>query len=227
MIYLRQTEELKKYISSVKTHLGCRSSCKMNLISIDEFNLLFMLLKKQGAIVGSEEIEKIKKKAKHIYFHSTHICTQPADDDEDNETTIEELLKDKVFTREEPIFKSKLDYDAMDNRQKEEKQSIGKALKQAETSVGFGLNLLFGLFLIAYGAFQFCKSYMEMEFEPSLLVTLVVSIVTLLAETMLVIIRLGKNAKVTEDDSFAYKFNKNYRLSKMKAEGKGKKVKQE
>jgi hypothetical protein len=72
-------------------------------------------------------------------------------------------------------------------------------------------------FLIVYGSYYLGKYVFEMKDSNTYKLVLVITIVVVIAETLLLIIKLNKDSekvytnKSLKENSFAYKFNRKYR----------------
>mmetsp|Transcript_18650 Transcript_18650/g.19295 ORF Transcript_18650/g.19295 Transcript_18650/m.19295 type:complete len:272 (+) Transcript_18650:13-828(+) len=245
MHYLKLNDEIKDLIQLIpevqnkKIFLGCKPFCKSQIIATDEFELLRKLLKENNIKdISSEEFKRLKSSTKVAYFLNHHVCSAPCTnntqkstsselstdkDSEESQMNEEEILKelarDKIPEKEKPgLFDPNIDYDNLNKLQKEINEESGKySFSTRESNLNYGINILGSFLLIAIGTYCFCDFILGLKKETTLKITIVVTIVVLIAEAFLLIIRLDKDTKREirgkglDKKSFAYKFNREYR----------------
>jgi hypothetical protein len=234
MFYLKINEKIRELLDLFTNYrLGCKNYCKYQLIAVDEFELLFKELERNKLkIITQEEISEIKKSSESVYFHNTHIC-QSVDNstkrevESDAESFNEEFLEksfnnDKIrqAKNQRPLFNAEIDYDQLSKQKDEEqilknKQEPSKAA--ADSTVSFAFSMISSFFLLVLGSYYLGKYVFELEEQYNYILVLVVTIIVVLAETILLILKLhqesvkySSNSKLKEN-SFAYRFNRRYR----------------
>lgn len=242
MHYLKLNDELKNLISLVpdvknkKIFLGCKPFCKSQIIALDELELMRKLLKESKIKdISPEEFLELKSSTKSAYYVNYHSCkyeeTKSSNNNENNnekETSnnynekeiLAELKKDKVPEKEKPgLFKPNLDYEYMTKVQEELNNEAANKHKFSvrESNLGYGFNIIGSFFLVCFGCYYFCDMLLNLKKENTYKIMIVVSVVVLIAEAFLLMIKLDKETKNEirgkglDKTSFAYKFNKEYR----------------
>ena len=236
MLYLKINEKIKHLIDLVNIKIGCKYYCKYQIIALDEFELLKKEIElKKLQIITEEEYKLIVKSTECCYFHSTHVCSASVDEanaghpESDTEMNEEELLKelksDKIAesNKKNKYFDlSYVDYNDSESvrKQKDDEEnkknhsSISKI--KNENSISYAFSLIVSFFLLTLGAYYLGR-FLEMKDSNIYKLILVISIVTLIAEMVLIIIKFHKDEeknltyKDIKNQSFAYRFNKKYR----------------
>jgi hypothetical protein len=243
MHYLKLTDEIRDLIGLLpevknkKINLGCKPYCKSQIIANDELELLKKLLKESKIKdLSTEEFRNLKQSTKTAYYVNYHTCqadesnkvqreAEKLQSEEERNRILQEelekeLLKDKVPEKEVPhMFSAKLDYEYLGKLQKEiNDEASGKnSFSVKESNLSYGMSTLGSFFLIVIGAYYFCDIILQLNKENTYKITMVITIIVLLAEAILLMIRLDKdNNKVIQGKglnkkSFAYKFNSEYR----------------
>ena len=233
MFYIKINILLREYLNSVKDSfkLGCKDFCKFQLIALDEIELLRKELELKGVKkFSNEEFTEFLKSTEKVYFNSIHICDDSRVKEEnseslndstclDEELIMHELRKDKV--RE--IKKNKyFDTGAADHSSKDEEflknQNADEIKKiRAESSLSYAFSMVGSFFLIVLGSYYLGKHFFKLEDSNTYKLILVITIIVLIAEMFLLIIKLHKadetklNPGKIKERSFAYRFNKKYR----------------
>lgn len=238
MHYLKLTDEIVSYINQIpevkskKIFIGCKPHCNSQIIALDELELMRKLLK-QNEIkdFSSEEFKSLKNSTRMAYFLNTHICQElPKSVSEkeseqerlriEQEEFIKELSKDKIPEKEKPsLFDPKIDYEYLSKRQEEHNlEAIGRnSFSFKESNLSYGISIIGSFFLIIMGIYYFCQIVLGLSKETTLKVTIVCSIIVLIAEAVLLMMRLDKESKKEirgkklNKKSFAYQFNLKYK----------------
>lgn len=226
MFYFKINPGLKKLIEQNSFPLGCKYYCSTQIIALDEIELLHKELIKNKKIT-EEEFKEMIKNSEKVYFNSTHVCQAPKDGEAESASSCDEaeLLKDKIHKKRESPF---VDWDKIDQeyelsqKQKGEEQKMTMDKSEltkirSESSLSFAMSMIGSFFLLVLGAYYLGKHFLQMNDSATYKLVLVVTIVVVLSETVLLMIKLNKqtqgklSTKEIREKSFAYKFNKNYR----------------
>jgi hypothetical protein len=221
MFYLKINDKIQELISLLNIQIGCKYYCKYQLIALDELEFLRKELKSQNIItLTNQEYEEIKKSSEKVYYHSTHICIPQNPEDKkdvtDDEKEFEELLKDKQSKPKKETFEPNIDYEYRLKQQDEENKKV--AVKKDDNSLSFAMNMIGSFFLVVLGSYYFGKYFLELEDAVTYKLVLVVTIVVFLAETVLLMIKLHRDSEKLgnyskgKNNSFAYRFNRKYRI---------------
>ena len=232
MFYIKINEQIKEYLNSVRESfkLGCKDFCRFQLIALDEIELLRKELELKGIKkFSNDEFTEFLKASEKIYFNSIHVCDDSKPKEEnldsindaclDDEFVMNELKKDKI--RE--INKNKyFDTGAADHSIKEDEfvkyggaDDIQKI--KAESSLSYAFSMVGSFFLIVLGSYYLGKYFFKMEDSSTYKLILVITIIVLISEMFLLIIKINKtdqtklNPGKIKERSFAYRFNKKYR----------------
>ena len=241
MFYLIINEEIRKYIDMIKDkHFGCKRYCPLQIIALDEMELLRKELKKIDIVFTNEEFNKLLKSAESKYFHNVHICITPEEEkkreeEREREKFLEESKKDRIPKKEVNAF---VDFDQFEKNYKERKKhdeeeeklfnkknrNIDKTGKTFG-SITNGFSMIISFFLLVIGSYYLGKYFFKLSDSNTLKLVLVITIVVFLSETCLLLLsfhkedlkrereelRSGKGKNRYYSNSFAYRFNKDYR----------------
>ena len=248
MYYFKINELIAELISQVpnvkekKNFIGCKPYCKSQIIALDELELIKKLLKEHNIRdISSEEFKEIKASTKSAYYINLHCCVVPEEkkaeiEEEERKKQEEyygqELLKDRKRIEEKFLFDPKIDHDYIFKKQQEANKVSGPTYSLRESTMSYGVSILVSFFLIFMGTYFFCDWVLEMKKSNTYKITIVVSVIVLITEAILLIIKLDKdNAKYIQTkglnkNSIAYKFNSDYRNKIENEVNKKKKVHQ-
>jgi hypothetical protein len=221
MFYLKINEKIKELIDLLNIQLGCKYYCKYQLIALDELEFIRRELKIQNIkTLTDEEYEEIKKSSEKVYFHTTHICVvqNPEDklEETDDEKAFEELLKEKTNKPKKDTFEPNINYEFRLKQQEEEKNKL--TIKKDENSMSFAINMVGSFFLIVLGSYYLGKHLLELDDSVTYKLVLVVTIVVFIAESVLLMLKLHRESEKLgsyskgKTNSFAYRFNRKYRI---------------
>jgi len=225
MLFYKINSELRDQINKSKLKLGCIESCDKQLIALDEYELLLKGL-------NGQELNKIKSLKKDAIFLSTsnpHICKRDTNKEEDDDDKyLNKLLEDKIAEKPNKKinpFKVEIDYEEI-QREKKEKElyatntNSSNAIKpENENNLAFAYNMVGSFIFVALGSYYLGKYVLEWKDAHTYVLTLIISIVVILAESILLMMKLhrsnrdlyrGQGDKLKKT-SFAYSFNKSYR----------------
>ena len=237
MHYLIISSEIKSYIEKIPNiHFGCKYYCPLQIIALDEMELLRKELEKINIILSDEEYKNLIKNTESKYFQNIHICYPPKNkeniikEEEEKENLFSEkfLNKDKISKKEEnPFFNSEKfekNYQ-LRQKQKEENDKFYNKINQKKdnnfNSISSGISLIFSFFLLVLGSYYLGKNFFGLSDSNTYKLMLIVTIIVFLSETCLLLLKIHRNEmKELEEgkgfnniykNSFAYKFNRNYR----------------
>ncbi len=221
MFHLKINDKIKNLLKESELKFGCVDSCPDQLIPFDEFQLMIRSL---GNKITPKEAQEIQNSTSIYRLTNLHICKVENKEEDDNmsDGEIERQLKtDKIARSEEPgLLKNAIvDYKKIELEQKiieENKSSLKSQTEEKENTVTFGFNMIGSFLLIVLGAYYLGKYYFEMEDQNTYKLVLVITIIVIIAEGMLLILKLNKYSKIVPtssqiENSFAYRFNKSYR----------------
>jgi hypothetical protein len=232
MFYIKINDTIREYLNSVRDtfKLGCKDFCRFKLIALDEMELLRKELELKGIkTFTNEEFKELLKNSDKIYFNSIHLCDDSRPKEENSEslndtTSVEdelvmnELKKDKV---REINKKKYFDSGAPEYREDDStnyNQSITENKKiKTENSLSYAFSMVGSFFLIVLGSYYLGKHFFGMQDSSTYKLVLVITIIVLISEMFLLIIKLNKSddnklmPEKLKDTSFAYRFNKKYR----------------
>ena len=233
MFYITITPAIREYINKIPSqHFGCKYYCPLQIIALDELELLRKELALIGIKLSNSEFKQLITEGESKYFHNVHICRAPKTQKEieEEEKSIEENLKnnlkgDKIPKKQVNPF---VDFDNFERnyklrqKQKEEDEKLfNKSTKTNQknmyTSLSQGISMIVSLFLIVIGSYFFSKQFLGLSDSACYKVVLVVTIIVFISESCLLLLRLHKEQmsrpykEGIKTNSFAYKFNKDYR----------------
>ena len=240
MFYLLINDQIRKYIDMIKDkHFGCKIYCPLQIIALDELELLRKELKKIDINLSDEEYKNLLKSSSPKYFHSTHVCITPEEErkrEEEREMQkyLEESKKDRIPKKEVNAF---VDFEQLEKNYKERKKQEERDEKlfnnnskknldrtgSSITSITSGFSMIVSFFLLVIGSYYLGKYFFGLSDSNTFKLVLVITIIVFLSETCLLLLSLHKEdlKKQKEGkyndiggyyrDSFAYKFNKEYR----------------
>lgn len=238
MFYLLINEQIRKYIDMIKDkHFGCKKYCPLQIIALDEMELLRKELKKINIVLSDEDYRKLLNTSSPKYFHSVHICITPEEEkmrekEREMQKFLEQSKKDFIPRKEVNAF---VDFEQLEKTYKERKQQEERDKKlynnnkknidrtgSSIVSITGGLSMIVSFFLLVIGSYYLGKYFFGLSDSNTLKLVLVITIIVFLSETCLLLLSLHKEdmkrLKEGKQDigsyyreSFAYKFNKNYR----------------
>lgn len=221
MFHLKINDKIKNLLKESQLNFGCVDSCPDQLIPFDEFQLMIRSL---GSKITSKEAEDIQNSTSIYRLSNLHICKldKKVEDDEISDGEIERQFKtDKIARKDDPgLLKNAIvDYKRIELEHKinEDNTLSSKSHKEEkENTLTFGFNMIGSFLLIVLGGYYLGKYYFEMEDHNTYKLVLVITIVVIIAEGMLLILKLNKYSKDIPassqiENSFAYRFNKSYR----------------
>ena len=239
MFYLIINEQIRKYIDLIKDkHFGCKKYCPLQIIALDEMELLRKELKKIDIDLSNEEYNKLLKSTESKYFHNVHVCITPEEErkreeQRKKEKYLEESKKDRVPKKETNAFvdleQFEKNYKERKKHDEEEEKLFNKKNKEIDktgnsfTSITNGFSMIISFFLLVIGSYYLGKYFFGLSDSNTLKLVLVITIIVFLSETCLLLlsfhkedlkrqkegIRSGQNKYYS--NSFAYRFNKDYR----------------
>lgn len=239
MFYLIINEQIRKYIDLIKDkHFGCKKYCPLQIIALDEMELLRKELKKIDIDLSNEEYNKLLKSTESKYFHNVHVCITPEEErkreeQREKEKFLEESKKDRVPKKETNAFvdfeQFEKNYKERKKHDEEEEKLFNKKNKEIDktgnsfTSITNGFSMIISFFLLVIGSYYLGKYFFGLSDSNTLKLVLVITIIVFLSETCLLLlsfhkedlkkqkegIRSGQNKYYS--NSFAYRFNKDYR----------------
>lgn len=239
MFYLLINEKIRELINKIKDiHFGCKYYCPLQIIALDEMELLRKELININIFFTDNEWKNILKSTESKYYHNTHICQYPNKEIKEKEEKIEkESIINNNFFKKDKINKNRpnpfVDFNEMDKNYeiyKKQKENDEKFNNQNTfnknnnyfSSINQGISMIGSFFLLVYGAYFLGKNILKLSDSNTYILTLIVTIIVFLSETTLMLITIQqKELKEKNFDpnynmkyyknSFAYKFNKNYR----------------
>lgn len=234
MFYIKINQQIRDYLNSVKDSfkLGCKEFCRLQIIALDEMELLRKELElKEIKKFSNDEFKEFLTSTEKVYFNSIHVCddSKPKEENSesindtntsiDDEYILNEFKKDKI---REIKKKNYFDSGAAVHPIKEDEfltnqnsEDIKKS--QKENSLSYAFSMVGSFFLIVLGSYYLGKHFFGMEDSSTYKLVLVITIIVLISEMFLLIIKLNKSddtkflSSKMKERSFAYKFNKKYR----------------
>ena len=202
--------------------------------------LLRKELKKIDIDLSNEEYNKLIKSTESKYFHNIHICITPEEErkreeQREIEKYMEESKKDRIPKKDVNAFvdfeQFEKNYKERKKHDEEEEKLFNKKNKNIDrtgnsfTSITNGFSMIISFFLLVIGSYYLGKYFFGLNDSNTLKLVLVITIIVFLSETCLLLlsfhkedlkrqkegIRTGQNNYYS--DSFAYRFNKEYRNS--------------
>ena len=238
MHYLIISSEIKSYIEKIPNiHFGCKYYCPLQIIALDEMELLRKELEKININFTNEEFKNLIKNTQSKYFQNIHICypsnncdIKKIKNEEENENLFSKdfLKKDHISKKQEnPFFndeKFEKNYQ-LRQKQKEENDKFYNKINQRKkynfNSISSGISLIFSFFLLVLGSYYLGKNFFGLSDSNTYKLMLIVTIIVFISETCLLLLQIHRNEmKELEEgkgfnniykNSFAYKFNRNYR----------------
>lgn len=239
MFYLIINEEIRKYINMLKhRHFGCKYFCPLQLIALDEMELLRKELEKINVKLTNEEYLQLIKCAENKYYHNVHICNTPEEErkkeeEKERRRIMEELNKETIAKREENPFVNFKEFEMNYRLRKEQEEKNDRLFNPHKISsktggnfgsVTNGFSMIASFFLLVFGAYYLGKYFFGLSDANNYKLILVVTIVIFISETCLLLLKMHReDMKIQSSNmhkngfdkywqnSFAYKFNKNYR----------------
>lgn len=226
MFYLKINDEIKKLIELAQIQIGCKYFCSSQLIAIDELELLIKFLEnKKILMISDSEFKRIKSNSEAVYCHTVHMCSEnnlinsKIEEEEEEQQILEDLKKDKINKKPIRNFRTEVDYEFAVRKAEEKNFNLQDDTKKTENTFGYGMSMIGGLLLLSLGSYYLGKHLLEFDDYHTYILTLIVTIIVFLAESILLVIRLNKqtleesktNPIRLKENSFAYKFNKKYR----------------
>jgi hypothetical protein len=218
-------------------HFGCKKYCPLQIIALDEFELLRKELKKINIDLSDEEYRNLIKSTESKYFHKTHVCISreeelKREEELERQKILEESKRDRVPKKEVNEF---VDFEKFEKnyqerkRHEEEEEKFYKKNKEIDktgnsfTSITNGFSMIISFFLLVIGAYYLGKYFFGLNDSNTLKLVLVITIIVFLSETCLLLLSFHredlkrqkegkKNGQnIYYANSFAYRFNKDYR----------------
>lgn len=241
MYYFKINDLIRELINVIpdviekRIFIGCKPHCKSQIIALDELEMLKKLLKEYKIKdINNEEFKELKNSTKSAYFMKTHICEgndnlkSSSYDNDDSYNTINSVnyniindqdnTKDSIKKRnKKDLFDTEIDYDYQFKLQKELNDNNKNAFQVRESNIGYGISMLTSFFLIVMGIYYLCDLVLKLSRETTLKITIVTTIVVVIAEAFLLLIRLDRDDKKNfnranlNKNSVAYKFNLEYK----------------
>ena len=238
MFYLIINEQIRKYIDMIKDkHFGCKKYCPLQIIALDEMELLRKELKKININLSDEEYKNLLKNANPKYFHTVHTCITPEEEkkreeEREKQRFLEESKREHIPKKEVNAF---VDFEQLEKNYQERKKQEEKDEKlyknskrnldrtgSSITSITGGFSMIISFFLLVLGSYYLGKYFLGLSDSNTLKLVLVITIIVFLSETCLLMLSLHKEDMKRQKegvqsirgyykDSFAYRFNKNYR----------------
>ena len=238
MFYLIINEQIRKYIDMIKDkHFGCKKYCPLQIIALDEMELLRKELKKININLSDEEYKNLLKNANPKYFHTVHTCITPEEEkkreeEREKQRFLEESKREHIPKKEVNAF---VDFEQLEKNYQERKKQEEKDEKlyknskrnldrtgSSITSITGGFSMIISFFLLVLGSYYLGKYFLGLNDSNTLKLVLVITIIVFLSETCLLMLSLHKEDMKRQKegvqsiggyykDSFAYRFNKNYR----------------
>jgi hypothetical protein len=232
MFYIKINDAIRELLDRVRDSfkLGCKVFCRLQLIALDEMELLRKELELKGLKkFTNEEFKEILKNSDKVYFNSIHICedSKSKDDNEtpdsindsiDDESIMTEIKKDKVRkVHNEKYFDSGTPEHIEDNSILNSLNNSDNKKIKTENSLSYAFSMVGSFFLIVLGSYYLGKHFFGMQDSSTYKLVLVITIIVLISEMFLLIIKLNKSDENNllpgklKERSFAYRFNKKYR----------------
>ena len=238
MFYLIINEQIRKYIDMIKDkHFGCKKFCPLQIIALDEMELLRKELKKINVYLSDEDFKNLLKSSEPKYFHSIHTCITPEEErkheeQREMEKYLEESKKDRIPKKEVNAFvdfeKFEQNYNERKKQEERDKKIFNTNKKNIDrtgssiASITSGFSMIVSFFLLVIGSYYLGKYFFGLSDSNTLKLVLVITIIVFLSETCLLLLSLHKEDMKRQKegkqnigsyfkDSFAYRFNKEYR----------------
>ena len=228
MFYLIINDQIRKYIDMIKDkHFGCKKYCPLQIIALDEMELLRKELKKIGINFTNEEFKALITSTESKYFHHVHTCITPEEEKQ------REIYRQKISEIKEKsnIEKNKISENENSKNKKCEEENIenskNEICEKSEFSFKKFFSMIFLFFIIVIGSYYLGKYIFGLSDSNTVQFVLIVTIIVFLTETCLLLLSIHKEdmknikknveginrefGRYRYSDSFAYKFNKNYR----------------
>ena len=218
--------------------MDVKNTVLYKIIALDEMELLRKELKKIDIDLSNEEYNKLLKSTESKYFHNVHVCITPEEErkreeQREKEKYLEESKKDRVIKKEINAFvdfeQFEKNYKERKKHDEEEEKLFNKKNKEIDktgnsfTSITNGFSMIISFFLLVIGSYYLGKYFFGLSDSNTLKLVLVITIIVFLSETCLLLlsfhkedlkkqkegIRSGQNKYYS--NSFAYRFNKDYR----------------
>jgi hypothetical protein len=223
-------------------HFGCKKFCPLQIIALDEMELLRKELKKINICLSDEDFKNLLKSSEPKYFHSIHTCITPEEErkheeQREMEKYLEESKKDRIPKKEVNAFvdfeQFEKNYQERKKHDEEEEKLFNKNNREIDktgksfTSITNGFSMIISFFLLVIGSYFLGKYFFGLNDSNTLKLVLVITIIVFLSETCLLllsfhkedlkrqkeIIQKGESHNKYYSNSFAYRFNKDYRSS--------------
>ena len=224
-------------------HFGCKKYCPFQIIALDEMELLRKELKKIDIDLSNEEYNKLIKSTESKYFHSVHICITPEEERKreelrEMERYIEESKKDRIPKKEVNAFvdfeQFEKNYQERKKHDEEEEKLFNKNKIEIDktgnsvASITNGFSMIISFFLLVIGSYFLGKYFFGLNDSNTLKLVLIITIIVFLSETCLLLLSFhkedlkrqkeivnknGESHNKYYSNSFAYRFNKDYRSS--------------
>jgi len=219
MLYYKISPLLRELINKSQISLGCIESCNKQLIALDEFELLLKKLNPEDLL----KVKNLKKEAVYQTNSNIHVCDR--NENEDDYAELDRLLEDKTretFNKKTNPFQVDIDYQEVLRERKEKElysSSSNSSKPEQENTLAFAYNMVTSLIFVALGSYYLGKYVLEWKDAHTYILTLIISIVVIFAESILLMMKLHKNnrdlyksnGEKLKKTSFAYGFNKSYR----------------
>ena len=222
-------------------HFGCKKFCPLQIIALDEMELLRKELKKIDVILSDEEYKNLLKSSTPKYFHSVHTCITPEEEKKrEEEREMQKYLQlskeDRIPKKEVNAFIDLEQFEKNYQERKKQEERDEKLFNRHDknnldrtgssiTSITNGFSMIISFFLLVIGSYYLGKYFFGLSDSNTLKLVLVITIIVFLSETCLLLLSLHKEdmKKIKEGNqqnnvyggyyknSFAYKFNKDYR----------------
>jgi len=232
MFYIKINETIRELLDSVRDSfkLGCKVFCRFQLIALDEMELLRKELELKGLKkFTNEDFKEFLKNSEKVYFNSIHICEDlKTKDDNESPDSINDLIEDELIMTEikkdkvRKVHKEKY-FDSGIPEHKEDDPILNSATHsenkkiKTENSLSYAFSMVGSFFLIVLGSYYLGKHFFGMQDSNTYKLVLVITIIVLISEMFLLIIKLNKSDESNllpeklKERSFAYRFNKKYR----------------
>ena len=224
MFYLKINDKITAYIDKIPhIHFGCKYYCPHQFIALDEMEYLRKELAKINIVFTDEEYKELLKSTTSHYFHQTHICQVP-DTEKEKEDPLESLSRDRISRKEPNPFvdfdKLEQNYKIRQKQQMEDEKLFNKSTtinKSSYNSFSYGFSMIASFFLLVLGSYYFGKQFLGLSESNTYKLVLVVTVIVFLSETCLLLLKIHKEQMThaskerVVNNSFAYRFNKQYR----------------
>lgn len=145
-------------------------------------------------------------------------CINEIEDDNNDDVIEEETTIESIKNRKKKnLFDTEIDYNYQFKLQQELNDNNKNAFQVRESNMGYGISMLTSFFLIVIGIYYLCELVLKLSRETTLKITVVSTIVVIIAEAFLLLIRLDRDDKKNfnrmslNKNSVAYKFNLDYK----------------